>query len=126
MTTTQRIAGSLPAPYAEQRPWGGFERLVLNETCTVKVIVVEPGRRLSLQRHAHRDELWQVLDPGLVATVGDRSWHTVPGERVWVPRGSVHRLGCEGDTPARVLEVAFGDFDENDIERLEDDFARES
>ena len=43
---------------------------------------------------------------------------------MWVPRGSTHRLGNPGPMLARVLEVAFGDFDEADIERLEDDYTR--
>lgn len=107
-----------------QRPWGRFEQFVANETVTVKTITVEPGRRLSLQRHRHREELWHVLDgradthvDGVEATLG-------PGERVLVPRGAVHRLGNSGTEPVRVLEIAFGHFDEDDIERLEDDYSR--
>jgi hypothetical protein len=33
-------------------------------------------------------------------------------------------MGNSGDQPGRLLEVAFGHFDEADIERLEDDYAR--
>jgi mannose-1-phosphate guanylyltransferase/mannose-6-phosphate isomerase len=43
---------------------------------------------------------------------------------VWVPCGATHRLGNIGSEPGRVLEMAFGEFDEDDIERLDDDYAR--
>ena len=107
-----------------QRPWGRFEQFVANEAVTVKTITVEPGCRLSLQRHTHREELWHVLDgradthvDGVEAVLG-------PGDRTLVPKGAVHRLGNSGTEPLRVLEIAFGHFDEDDIERLEDDYTR--
>jgi mannose-6-phosphate isomerase-like protein (cupin superfamily) len=56
--------------------------------------------------------------------VGTQRWSAQPGERVWVPRGETHRMGNTGDRPGRVLEVAYGDFDEADIERLHDDYVR--
>lgn len=107
-----------------ERPWGSFEQFVCNEEVTVKVISVQPGQRLSLQRHDHRSELWQVLDGPLDVCVGARTWSAVEGERVWVPQGARHRLGNAGARPGRVLEVAFGHFDEDDIHRIEDDYAR--
>jgi hypothetical protein len=33
-------------------------------------------------------------------------------------------MANQGERPGRVLEVAFGDFDEADIVRLADDYAR--
>lgn len=106
------------------RPWGDFQQLVRNEQVTVKIITVRPGHRLSLQRHDHRGELWQVLDVPIDITVDDRDWTAARGETVWVPRGALHRMGNSGPVPGRVLEVAFGHFDEDDIERLHDDYSR--
>lgn len=108
----------------EQRPWGSFMRFTHNETSTVKVITVQPGQRLSLQRHAQRDELWHVLDEGVVVEVDGRAWRPVAGEQVWVPKQSLHRMSSDAPSPVRVLEVAFGQFDEDDIERVEDDHGR--
>jgi len=107
-----------------EKPWGSFEQFTLNEPTTVKIITVEPGARLSKQRHQHRSEFWQVLDGPVFVEVDDAGWVAREGERVWVPLGSVHRLENQGDTRARVLEIAYGDFDEGDIERLEDDYSR--
>jgi mannose-1-phosphate guanylyltransferase/mannose-6-phosphate isomerase len=110
--------------FSEERPWGAFEQFVSNEQVTVKIITVEPGHRLSLQKHDQRGEMWQVLDVPIDVTLDERTWTARPGETIWVPRGSVHRMGNSGDQPGRMLEVAFGHFDEDDIHRLEDDYAR--
>jgi len=52
--------------------------------------------------------------------------HPKIGQEIWLPKGSLHRLGCSdmASRPVRVLEVSFGEFDENDIERLEDSYGR--
>lgn len=107
-----------------QRPWGGFQQFTLNEATTVKILVVEPGQRLSLQTHEHRAEFWQVLDGPLEVTIGEETWRAVPGDRLWIPQGTVHRVGNPTDARGRILEIAYGDFDECDIVRLEDDYQR--
>lgn len=108
----------------DERPWGRFEQLCVNEPCTVKILTVEPGHRLSLQRHEQRDELWTVLDAELTVEIGERAWRAQPGEKVWIPRGTSHRVGNPAGRGARILEVAFGHFEECDIERLADDYSR--
>ena len=40
----------------EYRPWGYFVVLAEQTAFKVKKTVVDPGRRLSLQRHQHRHE----------------------------------------------------------------------
>ena len=114
----------LDAIEVSERPWGQFERFVENERVTVKIITVEPGQRLSLQRHDHRAEMWRALDHPVTAEIDGELRTLQPGETVVVPQGAVHRLGNAGDRAARLLEIAFGDFDEDDIVRLEDDYRR--
>ncbi|WP_114203354.1 phosphomannose isomerase type II C-terminal cupin domain [Janibacter anophelis] len=119
---------SLPDPregmFVSERPWGSFQQFTLNEPTTVKIITVDPGQRLSLQTHELRAEFWQVLDGPIDITVGERTWSAQPGEQVWVEQGAVHRMGNSSDRPGRVLEIGYGDFDEGDIVRLEDDYQR--
>ena len=110
--------------FVAERPWGEFQQFVSNEQVTVKIITVQPGHRLSLQRHDHRGEMWLVLDVPIDITVGERQWTAAVGETVWVPRNATHRMGNSGEAAGRLLEVAFGHFDEEDIERLEDDYTR--
>ena len=45
----------------DQRPWGHYTVLADEEDHKVKRIVVQPGKRLSLQRHQHRAEHWYVV-----------------------------------------------------------------
>lgn len=110
--------------FVVERPWGQFQQFATNEAVTVKIISVEPGHRLSLQRHAQRSEFWHVLDVPIEVTVDERTWEAQPGEAVWVPVGAVHRMSNKGDRTGRLLEIAYGGFDEGDIVRLEDDYAR--
>jgi mannose-6-phosphate isomerase len=124
LADTPGIPSSLPDTLHSQRPWGQFEQYTLNERTTVKVITVEPGARLSKQRHALRAERWQVLDGPVDVEVDERRWTATHGEVVWVPQGSVHRMGNSGASPVRILEIGYGVFDENDIERLQDDYQR--
>lgn len=110
--------------FVQTRPWGQFEQFVSNERVTVKIITVLPGHRLSLQSHVNRGEFWHILDVPIDIQVDDQCWVARPGEDVWVPQHGVHRMGNSGDQPGRILEIALGDFDEADIFRLEDDYAR--
>lgn len=108
------------------KPWGCFDQYVFNAQCTVKVLTCNPGQRLSLQRHRHRSELWVALDAGAVIERDGDLLHPRPGEEIWLPAGSVHRLACDAENPGpvRILEISLGAFDENDIERLEDVYGR--
>jgi mannose-6-phosphate isomerase len=116
--------GDRPPPVRIDKPWGKFEQYAHNVPCTVKIITVNPGGMLSLQYHHHRDELWVVLDPGAQVEIGDKVLHPEPEEKLFIPRGTVHRLSCDGQRPTRILEVSFGEFDEDDIVRLEDVYGR--
>jgi len=107
----------------EERPWGGFERFTLNETTTVKVITVKPGEAFSLQTHERRDEFWRVASGSGVIRIDDAENEAGAGDSFFIPRHAKHRAtaGPEGLT---LLEIAFGDFDENDRARLEDRYGR--
>lgn len=125
MTTPETQPAPVDDVFSVERPWGSFQQFATNVQCTVKIITVSPGCRLSLQKHQHRGEMWQVLDVPIDITVDDRQWTAQVGEMIWVPVGAEHRMSnLDGERPARLLEVAFGHFDEDDIERLQDDFAR--
>jgi len=107
------------------RPWGKFRRFPHEDAGSVKIITVEPGRRLSLQYHEGRAEFWVVLDPGLEVTVGDRVWQAARNEEILIPRRAPHRIRNIGQAPARVMEIWIGRSSEADIVRLEDDYGRD-
>ena len=113
-----------PPSVKVDKPWGRFEQYTHNLPCTVKIITVAADGRLSSQYHRHRDELWVVLDKGVRVHLGEDVLEPEVGEKVFVPRGTVHRLEGSGDGEVRVLEISFGEFDEEDIVRIDDVYGR--
>lgn len=114
---------TLPGYYNEERPWGSFERFVENEVSTVKILHLAAGKRFSLQKHAKRSEFWRCIEGSGTVTVGEETKPMNVGDEVMVPIGALHRLEGGPDGLA-VLEIMQGEYDENDIERVEDDFGR--
>ena len=113
----------LPHYLKETRPWGNFVRFTHNEKTTVKIITVNEGESISLQTHEHRDEFWYVFKGSGTIRIGDQDNEAHEGSSFFCPRRSEHRVtGGHGGTT--FLEIAFGDFDENDIKRLEDRYGR--
>lgn len=121
---TKPIPEQKPEIAFVERPWGDFKQFAFNEECTVSLMTVLPGQRLSLQSHTGRAELWIVLDQGALVQVADDIREYSPGDEIWIPANERHRLTCAGDKPVRVLEVAFGNWQQADITRYEDDFKR--
>ena len=113
-----------PPSVKVEKPWGGFEQYTHNLPCTVKIITVAPGGALSRQYHSKRDELWVVLDEGARVELDGEVLHPEVEEKLFIPRGTVHRLSSVGEGAVRVLEICFGEFDEEDIVRLEDIYGR--
>jgi mannose-1-phosphate guanylyltransferase/mannose-6-phosphate isomerase len=108
-----------------KRPWGEMDVFAMNEKCTVKLIKVKFGEMLSLQRHKNRDQFYLILDNGFVIRDGDESYTPKSGDTFFFKRGTVHRAEFLGWAKyGRYLEVSFGDYDEKDIERLEDKYGR--
>lgn len=121
---TKPIPAKKPSVAFVSRPWGTFSQFANNEDCTVSLMTILPGQRLSLQSHTGRAELWIVIDDGVSIQVGDDIREYKAGDEIWIPAGERHRLSCRGDKPLRVLEVAFGNWQQEDIRRYEDDYQR--
>ena len=122
---TKPIPAEKPPVSFVERPWGSFRQYAFNSECTVSLMTVLPGQRLSLQSHTGRAELWIVIDDGAVVQVGESERVYQAGEEIWIPANEKHRLACNpGNTPVRVLEVAFGNWQQADITRYADDYRR--
>jgi mannose-1-phosphate guanylyltransferase/mannose-6-phosphate isomerase len=87
-------------------------------------MTVLPGQRLSLQSHTGRAELWIVLDDGAIVQTDDETRSCVAGDEIWISVNQKHRLSNAAARPIRVLEVAFGNWQQNDITRYADDYQR--
>ena len=107
------------------RPWGYYQGVDTGTRYQVKRIVVKPGARLSLQKHFHRAEHWVVVKGTAAVTVGQDARTVHENESVYIPIGSIHRLGNPGKIPLELIEVQVGSYlGEDDIERIEDAYGR--
>jgi mannose-1-phosphate guanylyltransferase/mannose-6-phosphate isomerase len=110
----------------EHRPWGSFTILQEGSGFKIKLIEINPGKRLSLQRHKRRAEHWVVVSGRAKITVGKKSLTVETNRSVYVPMGMVHRLENLTKVALRIVEVQTGNYlGEDDIERFEDDFKKE-
>jgi mannose-1-phosphate guanylyltransferase len=112
--------------YKVNRPWGTYEVLIDEEKYKIKRIMVKPGKRLSLQKHFHRNEHWIVVSGTAEVQVGDKTFLVRPNESTYIKMGEVHRLGNPGHMPVILIEAQVGEYTgEDDIVRIEDDFERD-
>jgi mannose-6-phosphate isomerase-like protein (cupin superfamily) len=110
--------------YSETRPWGWFETILTGAQYQVKLLVVEPNQRLSLQKHEHREEHWVVVGGSGTITVGDESFPATPGVTAYITKGEWHRLEA-GESTLKLIEVQRGSLlYEEDITRKSDDYGR--
>ena len=110
---------------SEERPWGSWQVIDVNDGYKIKRIHVNPGCRLSYQTHQHRSEHWVVVEGTATCTIDDEIVIAGPGASVDVAQGAKHRLANEGDVELVIVEVQRGGYTgEDDITRLEDDYGR--
>jgi mannose-6-phosphate isomerase len=117
-----RVAGARHVP----KPWGHELIWAQTDHYVGKVLVIEAGKRLSLQRHEVKDESIYVLagrlrlhledDGGVVQTE-----ELGPGDHRRVATGRIHRY--EAIERVELMEVSTPELD--DVVRLEDDYGRE-
>jgi mannose-1-phosphate guanylyltransferase/mannose-6-phosphate isomerase len=110
-------------PFTVERPWGSFRQFTHNGESTVKLHWVKPGEKTSLQTHEKRDEFWRVVSGSGKVQVGEEEFDAAPGKEYFAPAGVKHRL-CAGAEGMMLIEIATGDFDEEDITRYEDKYGR--
>jgi cytidyltransferase-like protein len=111
------------APKTE-RPWGYYR--VLHETPGMKVkeLTVNPGQRLSMQRHWLRQEYWIVNDGAAIVNSMTDSGYMLPPKNLskhteyHVPLLGWHQLSNPHDMPLKIVEIQYGEkCIEEDIER---------
>lgn len=111
----------------ENRPWGSFEVLEDRSDFKVKLITVNPGQRLSYQKHFKRSEHWFMLEGEAVVTLSGKDYPLKEGESIDIPLEAPHRImNPSKGQMLRFIEVQRGTyFGEDDIVRLQDDYQRQ-
>lgn len=114
----------------QERPWGSWKIVheqpadTLSNTRVVKILSINPGCMLSLQKHLKRNECWQPLDNGLIAYIEGRVTLLEPFQTHTIRAGEMHRLINPTAKTISVIETIIGNYDENDIIRYHDAYGR--
>lgn len=126
------------------RNWGDYEIIGSGEGWLAKILTIEPGKSISLQRHTYRAEEWLILEG--YGEFSDNHYHhseqdffdpvhegqmalfnsvtrVYPGLKITVPKLTWHKVkNTEKTIPLLILEAWFGEvLEESDIERKENE-----
>jgi mannose-1-phosphate guanylyltransferase len=108
------------------RPWGSYDLIESKVGYQVKKIQVNPGSKLSLQKHQYRAEHWIIIKGVAIITCGKNSFKLNENQSTFIPKGELHRLENPGNAVLEIIEIQTGDYlGEDDIIRLEDDYQRD-
>jgi mannose-6-phosphate isomerase len=111
---------------SEERPWGSWHVIDVNEGYKIKRIHVNPRSRLSYQTHEHRSEHWVVIQGIATCTIDDSEVEVRTGESIDVAQGAKHRIANAHGVELVIVEVQLGGYTgEDDIVRIEDDYGRD-
>ena len=107
----------------KRRPWGAASVLEEGQSYKIKRVEVQPGHRLSLQTHQHRNEHWIVVAGTAKVTCGDKESFLSTNQSTYIPACTTHRLENPGTIPLVLIEVQSGEYlGEDDIVRLQSDY----
>jgi len=102
-----------------KRIWGEWRVLSqINNTVKVKELVVQPGKKLSMQRHKNRNELWFIAQGNARISNDQGSVDANEYETIKIPANDWHQLENIGSNILHVVEIQHGSHcQELDIER---------
>ena len=107
------------------RPWGYYTSISETKNWQVKVINVNPGEQISLQRHRYRAEHWIVVNGIAKVEINEKKFILNENESSFIPIGAMHRLSNPGEILLSIIEIQTGSYlGEDDIERFEDNYGR--
>lgn len=113
-------------PRVVDKPWGREVWWALTDAYVGKLIEIDAGKRLSLQKHEVKDESIFVVTGHLRLHLENDNgeievMELLPGQSRHVPTGKIHRF--EAVTATQLIEVSTPEVD--DVIRLEDDYGRQ-
>ena len=103
----------------DRRVWGTWEVIDSGEGFCLKRLTLIPCKRISRQRHQHRNETW-VIVAGTGRVLIDKIWYSAKiGDIFRIPKETIHQLESSDDG-LTVIELQTGKIlDEADIERFQ-------
>jgi|TARA_R110000822_G_C15267454_1_gene488856 cytidyltransferase-like protein len=130
MNSSSWILKDWRAPKVE-RSWGHYRELYQGTGFAVKELVIAPHGKLSMQRHEHRSETWNLVSGDAKLLTNWRSDNPHEGALLSnlhpsvpfnIDAGTWHQGFNDSDSPAHIVEIWKGSSDklsEEDIERLD-------
>ena len=108
--------------FTVKKPWG-YELIfaLAPKKYAGKILVINKGKRLSLQYHKRKHESVYVLKGKLTLRLGNKTHTAGPGSAFTVAPGTVHRFESR-HARVTLLEVSTTELD--DVVRLQDDYGR--
>jgi mannose-6-phosphate isomerase len=110
----------LQTPKVVDKPWGREIWYAETGHYAGKVLELNAGHRLSLQKHEIKEETLYLFSGKVKLTYGDQTYTWQPGQAVHIPPDTVHRFEALEDSV--LLEVSTPHL--TDVIRLEDDYER--
>ena len=108
-----------------QKPWGSFRIIKKEENYLVKILLINPGGKLSLQSHEHRSEHWIIVKGIAKITLNETVKKMHQNESIFIPKQSKHRIENNNAEDLKIIEVQCGNIlKEEDIIRYEDIYNR--
>jgi len=111
-----------------ERPWGYYRVIYELPGIKVKELAIDPGKRLSMQKHNYRNEYWMVSEGRCIVNLRTESGYELPSQtlelhsQIKIPKKEWHQLINPFDTPCKIIEIQYGEkCVESDIIRLEKD-----
>ncbi len=107
------------------RPWGHYINLHNGKNFLIKELSIKSKGILSLQKHFHRSEHWLVTQGNPKITLNKKKLTLKPGQNIYIPQGSIHRIENPGKKSVKIIEAQLGTIlKENDIVRYQDIYGR--
>tara|TARA_R100001460_G_scaffold32403_1_gene63483 strand:- start:3894 stop:4748 length:855 start_codon:yes stop_codon:yes gene_type:complete len=109
-----------------KRSWG-FYRILQEWGSSIKLkeLTVDPGQKLSMQKHKMRNEFWFIAEgSAALYTINKQGKKNIKGyykehDSLFIKTNEWHQLANEHQVPLKVIEIQYGDkCIEDDIERL--------
>ena len=107
-----------------KKPWGSYIELYRDKNFLLKILNISPGKKISLQKHKKRSEHWTVVEGEASILLGKKNISLSVNDSIFVPKEEVHRISNSTQDPLKIIEIQSGEYDENDIIRLDDMFGR--
>lgn len=96
------------------RPWGNHTILDSTENYKIKKVIIKPGRKLSTQRHYHRNEHWIVVRGTALVSVNGKESLLRTNESTFIRMGDEHSVENPGKIDLCLIEVQAGDYVKED------------